>query len=250
MLFTKKGKEAYVEPLIENGGYRFQVKVGMPIDATKTCSGTKLARANFQCLMSGSPISGEYIRTEAQAGRMGAKMLAIVAEGKQGRLYLPPTPAIQEVADSVEVMWKPDVEFFQQALGFRIGNYGMTKWSDLFTPRQLQLLTTLSDLMQEARDVQSGTPAMQASPKTARGLNPTVSAQWPTAMLLPHTLEKPFQNWQPITAQWEFGGQPTEKLAAFLEGRPSQWSGITRNVTRLLAQGATGMEQLRIAPRY
>ena len=46
--------------------------------------------------------------------------------------------------------FKPDVEFFQQALGFRVGNYGMTKWSDLFTPRQLVALTTFCDLVQEA----------------------------------------------------------------------------------------------------
>ena len=45
--------------------------------------------------------------------------------------------------------WKPDVEFFQQALGFRIGNYGMERWSDLFTTRQLVALTTFSDLVQE-----------------------------------------------------------------------------------------------------
>ncbi|MFO0888326.1 MAG: hypothetical protein U0790_04165 [Isosphaeraceae bacterium] len=48
--------------------------------------------------------------------------------------------------------WKPDVEFFQDALGFRVGNYGMTRWSDLFTPRQLVALTTFSDLVGEARD--------------------------------------------------------------------------------------------------
>jgi len=48
--------------------------------------------------------------------------------------------------------WKPEVEFFQKALGFRIGNYGLTAWSDMFTPRQLVALTTFSDLVQEVRD--------------------------------------------------------------------------------------------------
>src|SRR5439155_9630741 len=31
-----------------------------------------------------------------------------------------------------------------------VGNYGMTKWSDLFTSRQLVALTTFSDMVQEA----------------------------------------------------------------------------------------------------
>ncbi|MEK7757281.1 MAG: DUF1156 domain-containing protein [Planctomycetota bacterium] len=59
---------------------------------------------------------------------------------------------MEGVARQATPEWKPDVEFFQQALGFRVGNYGMAKWSDLFTPRQLMALTTLSDLVQEARE--------------------------------------------------------------------------------------------------
>ena len=93
MLSTKAGKEAYVEPVIEDGGYRFTVKVGKPKDAEAAKSGTKLARgANFQCLMSGTPIAGDYIKAEGKAGRMGARLMAIVAEGERGRVYLAPTP--------------------------------------------------------------------------------------------------------------------------------------------------------------
>ncbi len=67
MLSTKAGKEAYVEPVIEDGGYRFTVKVGKPKDAEAAKNGTKLARgANFQCLMSGSPIAGDYIKARAR----------------------------------------------------------------------------------------------------------------------------------------------------------------------------------------
>src|SRR5690349_4678027 len=44
MLSTKPGKEAYVEPLIENGGYRFTVKVGKPKDAEAAENGTKISR--------------------------------------------------------------------------------------------------------------------------------------------------------------------------------------------------------------
>ena len=89
MLSTKAGKEAYVEPVIEDGGYRFTVKVGKPKDAEAAKNGTKLARgANFRCLMSGTPIAGDYIKAEGKAGRMGARLMAIVAEGERGRVYL------------------------------------------------------------------------------------------------------------------------------------------------------------------
>jgi putative DNA methylase len=100
--------------------------------------------------MSGTPIAGDYIKAEGKAGRMGARMMAIVAEGDRGRVYLAPTPEHEAAARAARPPWKPDVAFFQQALGFRIGNYGMTKWSDLFTDRQLVALTTFTDLVGEA----------------------------------------------------------------------------------------------------
>ena len=152
MLSTKKGKEAYVEPVIEGRGYRFTVKVGAPVDADAARAGTKLRSANFQCLMSGSPITGDYIKAEGRAKRIGARLMAIAADGDRGRVYLAPTAKQEETAQGVIPRWRPDVEFFQQALGFRVGNYGITKWSDVFTPRQLVALTTLSDLIGEATD--------------------------------------------------------------------------------------------------
>ncbi|MCS6883745.1 MAG: hypothetical protein NZU74_20705, partial [Chloroflexaceae bacterium] len=87
MLSTKPGKEAYVEPVIENGGYRFTVKVGKPKDVERAKRGTKLARgASFECLMSGTVIDDKYIKAESMAGRMGARLMAIVAEGDRGRV--------------------------------------------------------------------------------------------------------------------------------------------------------------------
>ena len=169
MLSTKRGKEAYAAPAVDNDEYRFTVKVGMPADLAAAKAGTKLGRgANFRCLMSGAPIVPDYIRAEGRAGRMGSRLMAIVTEGDRARVYLPPTSEVETVARAVAPEWKPDVEFFQQALGFRIGNYGMSTWGDLFTPRQLVALTTFSDLVGEAMarirlDYLDGRTGMRAS---------------------------------------------------------------------------------------
>src|ERR1700731_1873241 len=98
MLCSKPGKEAYIEPVIDDGCYHFTVKVGKPKGVEAAKNGTKLARANFTCLVSGAPISGDYIKTEGQSGRIGTRMMAIVAEGERGRMYLSPTPEMEAIA--------------------------------------------------------------------------------------------------------------------------------------------------------
>jgi putative DNA methylase len=165
MLSTKAGKEAYVEPVLtpsplagegggeETGGYRFTVKVGKPKDAAAAKSGTKLSRgANFQCLMSGMPIAGDYIKAEGKAGRMGARLMAIVAEGDRGRVYLAPTPEMEAIALTAQPTWKPETSLPDDPRNFWTVQYGLTTYGDLFTPRQLVALTTFSDLVQEARE--------------------------------------------------------------------------------------------------
>ena len=151
MLSTKKGKEAYVEPVIEGRGYRFAVKVGTPADAAAK-AGTKLARgANFRCVMSGAVINDPYIKAESMAGRMGARLMAIVAEGDRGRVYIAPTPEHEEIVTQAEPMWKPDQPMNRDTRDLVSGRgYGFFTWADLFTPRQLVALTTFSDLVAEA----------------------------------------------------------------------------------------------------
>ena len=67
--------------------------------------------------MSGTPMPCEYIEAEAKAGRMGARLMAIVAEGDRGRVYLSPTPEMEAVALKAKPAWKPDVDLPVKALG-------------------------------------------------------------------------------------------------------------------------------------
>jgi putative DNA methylase len=152
MLSTKKGKEAYVEPVIEGGKYLFTVKVGEPKDVVAAKMGTKLSRgANFKCVMSGAPIAGDYIKAEGKAKRMGTRMMAIVAEGNRGRIYLPPTHEMEAVAYQAKPEWRPENELIGKCRD-QLPLYGMNTFSELFTTRQLVALTTFSDLVKETRE--------------------------------------------------------------------------------------------------
>ncbi len=152
VLSSRKGKEAWVDPVIEGRSYRFVVRVGTPPPEAKTGTKSGGSGSQFLCLMSGSPMPFDYLRSEAKAGRMGACLLAIVAEGVKGRVYLRPTSAQVKAASEARPDWTPDTDLPARALGFRVQEYGMRQWRDLFTDRQLVALTTFSDLVAEARE--------------------------------------------------------------------------------------------------
>lgn len=203
MLSTKAGKEAYIEPVIEAGGYRFTVKVGRPKNADTAKNGTKLARgANFKCLMSDSPIAGDYIKAEGRAGRMSARLMAIVAEGIRGRVYLAPTPEHEAAAMKAQPEWKPETPLPDDMRSHWTPPYGLMTYGDLFTDRQLVALTTFSDLVGEAiarikRDaIAAGLPD-DSKPLTKVGAGGTAYAE-AVATYLSFGLSKSADYWSSI----------------------------------------------------
>ena len=153
ILSTKKGKEAYVQPVIEDGVYRFTVKVGEPNDIKATRLGTTAGkRSAFYCLMSGVPVTYDHVRSEGKAGRMGDRLMATVAEGDRSRVYLAPMLEHETIANKALPAWKPDMSLPHNPRDFKTPLYGLLSFGDLFTGRQLVALTTFSDLVTEARD--------------------------------------------------------------------------------------------------
>lgn len=147
VLSSKKGKEAWVEPVIEDGSYYFEVRTGKQPDGA--LQGT-VKRTGGTCLMSDTAMPFPYIREEGKAGRMGERLMAIVAEGARGRVYLSPIQEMVVIAESAKPAWKPE-NLLVGKCRVNVSNYGLDVFGDLFTPRQLVTLTTFSDLVQEAR---------------------------------------------------------------------------------------------------
>ncbi len=151
-LSTKEGKKAWVEPVIAPDGksYKFEVHAGTPKDFDPS-KGTMISHKGGTCLLSNTPMQFEYLRAQAKAGNMGSRLIAIVAEGTRGRVYLSPTAEHEKAAEVALPKNIPDTPIPEQALGFSVQNYGMDKHYKLFTHRQLVALTTFSDLVMEAR---------------------------------------------------------------------------------------------------
>ena len=147
ILSSKAGKEAWVEPVVEGDQYRFEVRTGKPPAEAK--EGT-VNRGGGTCLISKTPMPFKYLRAEAKQGRMGRRLFAIVAESRNGRIYLSPTDEEEAVAFAAKPSWAPETEISHWPGRTNVVEYGMTKFGDLFTPRQLVALTTFSDLVPEA----------------------------------------------------------------------------------------------------
>lgn len=152
VLSSKEGSEAFIVPLVSGKSFQFIVKTGKP--PTESTLGTKAPGRGsaFFCLLSGVPISGDYIKSEGKAGRLGQRLLAIVAEGNNGRLYLSPTKEAETIAKSTVPEWTPGGEVPSRLTGGTCVPYGLKEWGMLFTQRQLVALTTSSNFIKNIRE--------------------------------------------------------------------------------------------------
>ena len=149
-LATKKGKEAWVEPIIDNSQnpptIKFEVKTGegKPIEGTTS-------RKGAVCLACATPSNLDYIRSEGHAGRMNIKLMAIVAEGNNKRIYLSSNEVLEQTATLSEPKWKPETELSTHPQYMATPRYEMIRHSDLFTNRQLLVLDLLNNLVTEVK---------------------------------------------------------------------------------------------------
>jgi putative DNA methylase len=144
-LSKKKGNEAYVRPVIKNGNISYVIEYG------KNAPDGTVNRKGSKCFFCGNAVGFPYIREEGRNGRMGNKLIAMVAEGKNGRLYISPDNEHVLKANVKKPDSFPDAMITFNPRDFKTPNYGLESFSSLFTNRQLTALTTFSTLVREAQ---------------------------------------------------------------------------------------------------
>lgn len=144
-LSKKKGNEAYVQPMFIDSEFSYSVKYG------KNSEEGTVNRKGATCLHCGTGVNFPYIRDESSAGRMGAVLIAVVAEGKNGRAYCSPTAEHIHAAEIDKPRVYPDGELAYYPGHLNTKVYGLTEFHQLFTNRQLTALTTFSSLVSEAQ---------------------------------------------------------------------------------------------------
>lgn len=151
-LSKKKGHEAWIKPTIHDDG-TITYEVRHDNKGPKGDDEGTVNRRGAVSIVDKTPIDFEYIRSEGQAGRIGSQLMAIVGDSSDGRVYISASRMQSKTANISEPLDKP-MEFLpEKALGFRVQAYGYRLWADLFTNRQLTVLTGLSDTVAEVREL-------------------------------------------------------------------------------------------------
>ena len=150
-LSSKDKEKIWLKPVIGSKGLTYTLVAEKGAPPTGAMKGT-VGRQGAICLLTQSPIPFTHIRSEGQAGRMGWRLLAVVVQSEIGRIYLAADEMPAKVRAAHATMpptptGLPVVELPEKALGFRVQQYGITRWSELFLPRQLQLLSVLGSLL-------------------------------------------------------------------------------------------------------
>ncbi|MDZ7832101.1 MAG: DUF1156 domain-containing protein [Desulfobacterales bacterium] len=254
VLSAKKGKEAWLKPVINGDEYHFEIKIrNLPKEAKE---GTKLSRgANFKCILSDSPIDGKYIKAEGVAERMGQKLLAVVAEGQREKIFLPATNEIERIATSAKPEWIPTASLPDDARNFWTLNYGLNKFGLLFTSRQLVALNTFSNLIAETREkVIKDAKAKSYTDQKRLLHNEEEEAQAygdAIAVYLAFAVDRSANYWSSLTP-WggefivqTFGRQAIPMVWDFAEGNPfskstGNWTGAIEWISKCLDRSIPG----------
>jgi putative DNA methylase len=247
VLSKKVGRPVvWIEPAIDRETKTINYVIregGKPMDGN-------VDRNGATCIATGATIPLSYIRDEASAGRMGQSLIAIVAEGSDGRVYLPPQR--ESVAKSVMSTDSINGKIFDWPGRMNVVRYGIDEFSKLFTPRQLLALTTFSDVLSEVMEkvsldnTRKSNDAFDATPLNAGGRSADAYAQ-AIATCLALTLSKSSEYWSSICT-WNsstvqvrntFAKQAIPMTWDFCEANPfsdrmASWDSMLKGVVRAL----------------
>ncbi|CAA7614895.1 DUF1156 domain-containing protein [Magnetospirillum sp. SS-4] len=145
-LLDKEDRKVWVEPIVnpDKTDFKFVVRQG-----NGPALPPNIGRTGANCVVTGEAIPLAYIRQQAQAGRMAQRLMAVVVETKAGRNYISPTPEIELLALGAEPSWRPDVQIPLKHRNFQTPLYGMTRFGDVFTNRQLTAINAFVDVLRE-----------------------------------------------------------------------------------------------------
>jgi len=254
ILSKAKSAEFWAEPIVEGESIRFQIHEGT---CPKERESNKIGGngAKFRCPVCGEITTDEYIKKMGLAHELGAEMMAVVTNIGSSKRFSVPDEVQQAAAQVQPAEDVPSGTIPQNAHWFSPPGFGITEYADLFTPRQMLMLTTFSDLIHTAQD-------MAASAALAAGVSAeggTLEAGGTGALAygqavgvyLAFVVDK-MTDYNSSMCSWRtaganirstFGRQAIPMIWTFAEGNP--FSNVSGNFKSMLSSVAASVENLK-----
>ena len=146
-LAKKKGSEAWVEPVAEDGRISFKMH-------REPNTGGKLKpkvaqTAVFKCPACGEITPDAYVKECGIKQNIDSQLIAVVADNGKKRLYLEATTEQEKAAQVNAPKNVPHGDLPNFPKRFSPPSFGLTDYADLFTNRQLVYITSMMDLAKE-----------------------------------------------------------------------------------------------------
>lgn len=152
ILSKSKTAKCWAEPVINGDNIYFKIHEG-DCPAGKESNKTINFGAKFRCPVCGEVITDEYIKKMGEEHKLGVKMMAVVTNVDGKKSFFVPDEIQQTVADVTCPENIPPGTMPVNPHWYSPPSFGITSYADLFTARQLLMLTTFSDLVREVQDI-------------------------------------------------------------------------------------------------
>ena len=253
ILSKSKTSKYWAEPVVEGENIHFEIHEGnCPADKESNKIGS--SGAKFRCPVCGEVTTDEYIKKMGTAHELGAEMIAVVTNTAGVKSFHLPEKAQMDAADVKEPQDVPPGAIPSNAHWFSPPGFGITEYADLFTARQMLMLTTFSDLVREAQKM-AATDALKAG-MSGEGVSLEMGGTGAMAygqavgVYLAFVVDK-MADYNSSMCSWRtssgnirstFGRQAIPMVWTFAEGNP--FSNVSGNFKAMLNSVAGSVERL------
>ena len=254
ILSKSKAAKYWAEPIINQDSIDFKIHEG-DCPAGKESNKTISFGAKFRCPICGEIITDEYIKKMGEQHKLGVKMMAVVTKTDGQKCFYAPD-VIQQTSAAVA---RPD-NILPGTMPvnphwYSPPSFGITNYADLFTARQLLMLTTFSDLVREVQNIAASDALASGMSATggslADGGNGALAYGQAISVYLAFVIDK-MVDYNSSMCSWRteganirstFGRQAIPMVWTFAEGNP--FSCVSGNFKTMLKNVVQSIEALK-----
>lgn len=253
VLHQSKTTQYWAEPMAEGDQVRFRIHEG-PCPPGKESNKIGSNGARFRCLVCGEITTDEYIKKMGAAHGVSAEMMAVVTNTGGKKSFFAPNETQRAAADVAPQADVPPGAIPANAHWFSPPSYGITEYAELFTPRQMRMLSTLSDLVREAQTMAASAALAAGMSENGGSLeaggNGALAYGQAVGIYLAFVVDK-MADYNSSMCSWRtvggnirstFGRQAIPMVWTFAEGNP--FSNVSGNFKSMLDSVAGSVEHL------